>query len=631
MEFLEYSNKNHCNIIPKEEFDLLVNRVFGIISENITKSLGPLGSSATIINGTITEATKDGHQILINYKFRNTYMQMIYNLIKQPCTKMNNTVGDGTTTAIALANALFQRYEAEKSILDRLYRLPRHFVAAWDSVIKEICEKVRERSVAIDPKNYDTIYNIAYVVSNGSKEISEEIARTYKESESPSIKQKDSPTNRSYISPVNGFEFPANFIDEIYIKNQDGSREEKDIYVMVFDHNITSSIFENVIVKINNVMRAKGSKLLIIAPNYDHLMLSTTVDQYIHIEFQKNGDVNLILTNYRNDKLENAKQLSDLAVILRCKIITEEFLGNLMEALSNQSEDSVIENILENEESNLYRLIGYASNALMTFKTGTIFQVKDIENDKKYQDTLRDAKLDLETSMNAANAEAQSYNAKIYEAKLRIAQLEMKNYIYYIGADSALQKQITWASVEDVIKCVRSAIKHGVVPGCQLSIISICSDMMREITGEVVTDEQGKQKYSKDITAEESLKAEIIYIISSACMDVYSLVLNGPNHDGFKKRMPRWWAELTPAEEKAMNDEIDQLTANTIANSVNMNKVFDLETLDYNEKIITSAETDTMVLTAASELVKILISGNQCVFSDASIDGSHEETREVYA
>ena len=32
----------------------------------------------------------------------------------------------------------------------------------------------------------------------------------------------------------------------------------------------------------------------------------------------------------------------------------------------------------------------------------------------------------------------------------------MKNYIYYIGANSSLQKQIIWDSVEDVIKLSKS-------------------------------------------------------------------------------------------------------------------------------------------------------------------------------
>ena len=67
-----------------------------------------------------------------------------------------------------------------------------------------------------------------------------------------------------------------------------------------------------------------------------------------------------------------------------------------------------------------------------------------------------------------------------------------------------------------------------------------------------------------------------------------------------------------------------------IEKSIELNEVYDMELLEYNPGIITSAETDVMVLTAASELVKILISGNQAVILDGEVDESHEEVHQVW-
>ena len=117
MGFMEYANYHQCNIIPQEEFEELVTEVFGVIATNISRSLGPLGSSATILNGMMTEATKDGYSILSNYRFNNRYKRLVLNLIKAPCTKMNNTVGDGTTTVIALTNALFEIFRSQENKL----------------------------------------------------------------------------------------------------------------------------------------------------------------------------------------------------------------------------------------------------------------------------------------------------------------------------------------------------------------------------------------------------------------------------------------------------------------------------------------------------------------------------------
>lgn len=630
MGFLDYSNNNHCNIIPQNEFEGLINEVFGVISDNLSKSLGPLGSSATILDGTMTEATKDGYSILMKYRFHNRYKRMIYNLIKAPCTRMNNTVGDGTTTAIVLTNALFRQYNGgRKAEFSTLYRLPRQFNKAWDEVIEDLKDRIIKSSKPIDPTDYDAIYNIAYVTSNGNSEISKAIAETYKAAKSPSIKQKDSPTNKSYISPINGFDFPANLISDAFVRNQDLSATEKNINVMIFDHKIETDMFQKVIVPINEVLRAMGNKLLILAPYYDVYMCDTVVDQYLTYEMRNKGGINLIMGQYAIGKLE-PNQLVDLATILRAKVITQEMYNGLSERVINGNIDNIVECILDDDTYEFYRLIGRAAEALLSCNTGSIFKVKDIESDEKYQDALRRARKDLEDIISRTDAEKHSYSSKIYEANARVLQLEMKNYIYYIGADSELQKQIIWDSVEDVIKCVRSAIKFGVVPGCQITIAKACLEAMMDIIPENNNNEDNDE-FIKNLSDDVRLKFGILDMIYDAVRLVYAQVLHGANGDGMVKLVDRWqYTANTPEAIKALNDAAIQKGSTIISESIKQNKTFDLETLEYNENIITSAETDSMVLSVASELIKILISGNQCIFLDSDVNESHNEIVEAY-
>lgn len=630
MSFLDYSNQNHCNIIPQNEFEGLVNEVFGVISDNISKSLGPLGSSATILDGMMTEATKDGHAILMKYRFHNRYKRMIYNLIKAPCIRMNNTVGDGTTTSIVLTNALFKQYNGtnnkngRKDYFNTLYRLPRQFTKAWDEIIEDLKRRIIEAATPIDANDYDSIYNIAYVTSNGNHEISKAIAETYQSAKSPAIKQKDSPTNKSYISAINGFDFPANLISDAYVRNQDLSATEKNICVMIFDHKIETDMFQKVIVPINEVLRSRGNKLLVLAPYYDVYMCDTVVDQYLTYEFRNKGGINLIMAQYSIGKLE-PHQLVDLATVLRAKVITQEIFEGINNEIINKgvSIDSIVENAFENECYQFYRMIGTAAEALLSCNTGSIFKVKDIENDERYQDALNRARKDLEDIISKTDFEKNSYSSKIYEANARVLQLEMKNFIYYIGADSELQKQIIWDSVEDVIKCVKSAIKYGVVPGCQITIARACIDAMNDIT----KDKEENQYLNND----EKLRLGILEMIYNAVKTVYSQVLHGASGQGMIKLIDRW--QYTNNTEEAIN-ELERAAINKaveiIDTSIKENKAFDLETLEYNEKIITSAETDSMVLSVASELIKILISGNQCIFLDSDVNESHSDTVEAY-
>ena len=623
MNFMEYSNEKHINIIPKDAFEELTREVFQTVSENISKSLGPLGSSATILDGALTEATKDGYAIFKSYRFHNRYKKMIYNLMKAPCTRLNNTVGDGTTTAIVFASKLYRRYMNRKGNLETLYRLPRTFVQTWDDMIEEISEEVRNRAVSIDPNDRKTIYNICYVTSNGNDEISNNIANVYAETPSPVIKQKDSPTNKSYIVPVGGFDFEANLIDEGYVKNEDLSVEEKEPCILIFDYKIESEVCEQFLIPLNDALRAQNKKLVVFAPFYDAFLCNTTLKQYMNHEYQKYGALNLILCQYSTGKLPK-HQLTDLATVLRTFVINQDLFKDMKQVLDGTSVDLFIEDVMENESHPYYRLFGTCDSVMLSCTNGTLFKVSDIESDERYQDVLRAAKKELEDIKAKTDYEKQSFAAKIYEANLRVSQLQMNNYIYYIGANSSLQKKITWDSVEDVIKCVRSAIKHGTVPGCQLTIYSAAYDIMQKIV-EGKTDEE-----IKSLSNEDKLKIVILDLIQDAVCDTYTQVLYGPEGMGIIKTIDMWQYIGDDGVEELKNRAIAKMKE-IITKSIEQNQVFDLEHLCYDPTIITSAETDVMVLRAASDLVKILISGNQCIFLDVDVNETHNETQEIYA
>lgn len=612
MGFMEYANYHQCNIIPQEEFEELVTEVFGVIATNISRSLGPLGSSATILNGMMTEATKDGYSILSNYRFNNKYKRLVLNLIKAPCTKMNNTVGDGTTTVIALTNALFQRYRNQEKSLYSLYRLPRELTKCLDSVVEEIIEQIQKRAQPLDPTDYDKVFNLAYVVSNGNKEVSSQIAKVYAESKSPVIKLKDSPTNRSYIEAVEGFSFPANAIDSIYVTNEDLSATEQDVMTMLFGQKITRDLLESIIVPVSKVAHLSQKKLLVIAPSYDDYMCETVLGQFANAEIRQFGSVNTLMLQYRMADIEQG-QRDDLAVILRSKTINQLVLNDIKEAIQ-LSPEKFVSDAYKDPSSPMYRMLGHADTAFISCTNGSIFTSQNIEQDEAYQQALKNAQAELDAIVRSSSMERQSYSHKIYDARARVLQLQMKNYVYYIGADSELQKQILWDSIEDVVKCMRSAIRCGVVPGCQLTIINVCKKLLNKC----------------DETT-PPLRTELLTMIMSACMEVYEMVLHGPDKHGLVKMIKDWNTAYQGDEGAAkLAATAVELGYNIIGRSITENRVFDLETRTFNPNIITSAETDVMVLRAATELVKILISGNQCIYVDEEINSTHQETKEVY-
>lgn len=612
MSFLDYSNKTSANAIPKEGFQELVRDTFGAISEIMSKSLGPLGSTTMILDGQFTSATKDGFTIFKNLRFTNRYKSMIYNLIKGPCTKLNNTVGDGTTTAIVLTEHLFSEYTDSKKLLDKMYRLPRQFISAWDTVITEITELLASYSREL---SNDEIFNVAYVASNGDETIAREIQSIYSKSGAPVIKLKGSPTNRCYVESITGYEFPVNLIDQAYARNEDLSTDERDIHVLFFHCKVDAETFEGIIKPLNEIYRANEMKLLVMAPAYDELLANTVLKSYVNAEWkQYNGHLNLLLSQYSYGKL-SPFQAEDLAVILGCDLIDYDRAKTVIEKLTAIPDGELYDFIMdldddetELEPFDIRRVIGFAPRAQLSVTNGSIFSEFDVSKNEKYHRQLELAQKAHRDIMDKTDADKKNFSHEVAKANARIAQLRMESYIYYIGADSSLQANVIYDAVDDVIKAVRSAVKFGVVPGCQLSIIRACNELIKRY---------GYPKECNIITRNDlvinqigsgSLPLAITWLICKATLELYFDVLLGPG-----KR------ELTDIRFTPDSD-FQVLVMESLAKNV----VYDLETRTYNPEIITSVETDINVLQAASELVKLLISGNQCIFLDTVLNSSED-------
>jgi len=638
MGFLSYSQSNHCNIVPKEEFENLIQEVFNIIASNLCKSLGPLGSSATILDGSITEATKDGYSILKKYWFTNEYKRLIYNLILRPCTQMNNLVGDGTTTAIAFTNELFNEYKNQKESLRELYYLPRDFTKAWDECIDSIITEIKKRSIPLTSKDTDKIYNLAYVTSNGNEEISKEICKIYSNDNLPSIKKKRSSSTKSYSEKIDGYDFNGSLIDPIFTNSDNLSVEVSNAYVLIIDRTIDIDIFNEFIIPFNELAIAENKKLIVIAHKYENQLCDTILQQYITKEKNTLGYINLYLVQYNNSKLKSY-HLSDLSVILHCDIIRNDLWNHIKKSYTLSD---VIDNILNNKDHELYNIIGHCKSAELSCMDGCIFRPDLSEPNERLEYTKNIANKELANIINTTEYERQNYSEKVYDAQNRINQLNMNNYIYYVGANSELQRQVLEDSVDDVIKCLESAFKYGIVPGAQLTIVRVIDDIKKKRYAskikipknfDALTDKQ-KEEYNNipedvRLSKPDELKLKIFELIGYAVSKVFEKVIMGPEGNTLYPIMEKFLSDKNDNILKDINKKRKVTYRDIFEISKEKNTPFNLETLDWDSNIITSAQTDIMVLIVASELIKILISGNQCIICNSSMQ--HSDTIDMNA
>jgi len=365
------------------------------------------------------------------------------------------------------------------------------------------------------------------------------------------------------------------------------------------------------------------------------------VPGYLQMSMQQNSDVFCVLT--KHGYLEE-HQLNDLSVITQGKIINTEMTKDMILYLMDASDGNKYDfmelclgrtDVSELPENNNIKIntslfngiIGHAAESLLSRDNGSIFRVNGIAENERYIETLKYAEVELEQLRNKTEHERKNYSIKVSKANSRLSQLNMKNYMYYVGAESELQKRILHDAIEDVVKCCRSAVRHGVVPGCQLSVIRACDEIIEEIKNEYNGDVE-----NLNVPIDAQLELVLLSIISNACIRVYKHILIGPEGVGILQTIEQWQDIAAGGNEaierlkKRAADKCNQI----IDESIQKNMAFDIDTLELNPNIITSVETDTQVLIASSELIKILISGNQCLIVDAMDENAHEEIVEAY-
>ena len=104
----------YSNIVSESKVRETQMETLGIISDSLSKSFGPMGSTTAIVknidkNGVNIniEYTKDGHSIVKAIQFLNPIERSVQDMLTELTRYIVKEVGDGTTSAIILCAKVF--------------------------------------------------------------------------------------------------------------------------------------------------------------------------------------------------------------------------------------------------------------------------------------------------------------------------------------------------------------------------------------------------------------------------------------------------------------------------------------------------------------------------------------------
>lgn len=172
--------KIYSNIVPESDVRKIQYETLKIISESLIKCFGPNGSTTGFIknmdaNGAniAVEYTKDGHTIIKNIQFLNPIERAVQDMLTDLTRYIVKEVGDGTTSAIVLCSAVFNKLYNDDTL--RLAH-PSDVVSKFSRIIEEVKTEIlklgREATV-------EDIYNIALISTNNNENISGIIKQIY--------------------------------------------------------------------------------------------------------------------------------------------------------------------------------------------------------------------------------------------------------------------------------------------------------------------------------------------------------------------------------------------------------------------------------------------------------------------
>lgn len=166
------------NIVPRDVFREVQLETMQRVSEALANSFGPAGSTTLIRSGMdekdtgVSAYTKDGHRILSSIKFSKPIEMSILDDLKDITRNTVKTVGDGTTSAVMLSAAIFEAM----NILSAGSR-DKYYAECLKDIVKSACEVIAESGREC---TLEDIYQIAYISTDGNKEVSQNIYDLYK-------------------------------------------------------------------------------------------------------------------------------------------------------------------------------------------------------------------------------------------------------------------------------------------------------------------------------------------------------------------------------------------------------------------------------------------------------------------
>lgn len=414
------------------------------LAKAVKVTLGPKGRNVVINKGFGSPlSTKDGVTVAKEITLKDKFENMGAQLVKEVASKTSDTAGDGTTTAIVLAEAIFNAGVKNVSAGANPMSLKRGI----DKAVEMLTQALSDMASPINTSN--EIKQIATISANNDTEIGTIIAEAMdKVGKDGIITVTEAKGIDTTLDVVEGMQFDKGYLSPYFITNPENMTVElSNANILITDKKLSS--VKDLVPFLEKVMEKGPKPLLIIADDVDGEALATLV-----VNKLKAGlPVCAVKAPGFGDRRK--AMLEDIAIITGATVVSEEVGLHL---------DDVDASVL-----------GKAKSIKVSKEETTI--VDGAGSQAKVKERAAQIKAEL------ANPSVSNYDKEKLEE--RLAKLVGGVAVINIGAATETEMKEKKARIEDALHATRAAVMEGIVAGGGVALLRALKSLEKlKLTGD---------------------------------------------------------------------------------------------------------------------------------------------------
>lgn len=457
------------------------------LAATVKITLGPKGRNVVLARKFGSPLiTNDGVTIAKEIELEDAFENMGAQIVKEVSTKTNDVAGDGTTTAVVLAQEIIK--EGSKNVAAGAN--PIILKKGIDQGVEVAVEHLRSISKRIKGKK--AIAQVASISASDEKVgelISEAMEKVGTEGV---ITVEESKTMKTELTVVEGMQFDRGYASPYMATNLEKMEAELDNpLILITDKKV--SVIQELLPLLEQIVKT-GRKLLIIAEDVEGEALTTLVLNKLR------GTFTCVAVKAPGFGDRRKAMLEDIAILTGGRVITSE--------LGLELKDATID------------MLGSAKMVRVDKDNTTIVDGAGDSN------AIKDRVSQIRTQL--ANTTSEYDKEKLQE---RIAKLAGGVAVINVGAATEIELKEKKLRIEDALSATRAAVEEGIVPGGGVALLSAIPELdklIRNLIGDVKTGA---------MIVREVLKAPVMQIAQNAGVDggviVYKILKENKNKPNF--------------------------------------------------------------------------------------------------